>query len=105
MKREDWMVSVFEIEYGSEIGAGGFGTVFKGTCNRTEVAIKLIHNPAGVCASVELLRKEIDFLGANTMDDLPFFVMLPISHNARKFVQLRPSYELSSILHDISLGL
>jgi hypothetical protein len=54
------------------------GTVFKGTWNRTEVAIKLVHNHSGVSASAvvralvvsgssqltpsysQLLRKEID---------------------------------------------
>ncbi|KAJ7743888.1 hypothetical protein B0H14DRAFT_2987110 [Mycena olivaceomarginata] len=87
VKLEDWMISSFDVDYGPEIGAGGFGTVFKGTWNRTEVAIKLVHNHSGVSASATLLRKEIDiwmtlrhpnilqFLGANTMDDRPFVVM------------------------------
>ncbi|KAJ6618043.1 hypothetical protein B0H10DRAFT_1276144 [Mycena sp. CBHHK59/15] len=44
IKLEDWMISAFDVDYGPEIGAGGFGTVFQGTSNRTEVAIKVVHN-------------------------------------------------------------
>ncbi|KAJ7107926.1 hypothetical protein C8R44DRAFT_986984, partial [Mycena epipterygia] len=117
VKLEDWMVASFDVEYGSEIGAGGFGKVYLGTWNRTNVAIKVLHNVAGVTPNVMLLRKEIDiwlnlrhpnilqFLGANTLDSTPFVVMPYIPHNARQFLQQRPTFDPAYILRDISLGL
>ncbi|KAJ7640511.1 hypothetical protein B0H17DRAFT_1216605 [Mycena rosella] len=76
---EDWMIASFDVEYGPEIGAGGFGKVYRATLNRMEVAIKVLQNVAGIKPSVVLLQKEIEiwmnlrhphvlqFLGANTL--------------------------------------
>ncbi|KAJ7020515.1 hypothetical protein C8F04DRAFT_1050769 [Mycena alexandri] len=114
---EEWMISSFEIEYGPEIGAGGFGTVYHGTWNRTEVAIKNLQNAAGAKPSAASLRNEIkiwstlrhpnilQFLGANTLDDKPFIVMPYVPHNAREFLRERPTLDPVPILRDISLGL
>ncbi|KAJ7263394.1 kinase-like domain-containing protein [Mycena rebaudengoi] len=114
---EDWMISSFDVDYGPEIGSGGFGTVYKGTWNRTAVAIKLVHNHSGVSANSTLLRKELDiwmtlrhpnilqFLGANTMDDRPFVVMPLLPYHAPEFLRARPDFEPLHILRDISLGL
>ncbi|KAJ6536289.1 kinase-like domain-containing protein, partial [Mycena capillaripes] len=100
-----------------EIGKGGFGTVYQGNWNRTEVAIKVLKNHAGIAPSLPSLRNEIDiwstlrhpnilqFLGANTLDDKPFIVMPYVPHNAREFLRLRPSFDPLHILRDISLGL
>ncbi|KAJ7605721.1 hypothetical protein FB45DRAFT_952116 [Roridomyces roridus] len=57
---EDWMISQFDVDINIKIGAGGFGTVFKGTWNHTEVAIKMIHNDSGITADISMLRHEID---------------------------------------------
>ncbi|KAJ7627321.1 kinase-like domain-containing protein [Roridomyces roridus] len=117
VKLENWMVSPFDVDFGEEIGVGGFGTVFQGTWNRTEVAIKMIRNESGVAANVQMLRHEIDiwmtlrhpnilqFLGANTLDDKPFVVMPLLSYNARQFLRLRQDWDPPLILRDISLGL
>ncbi|KAF7350710.1 Kinase-like protein [Mycena sanguinolenta] len=110
VKFEDWMISAFDVDYGPEIGAGGFGTVLKGTWNRTEVAIKLIHNGSGIAANVEIwmtLRHPniLQFLGANTLDDKPFVVMPLMPYNSREFLRIRPSWDPLYILRDISLGL
>ncbi|KAJ7467453.1 kinase-like domain-containing protein [Mycena galericulata] len=117
VQSEDWMVSSFDIDYGPEIGVGGFGKVYLGTWNKTEVAIKVLQNVAGVTPSVALLRKEIDiwltlrhpnilqFLGANTLDDSPFLVMPYIQYNARQFLEQQPSFDPVYILHDVSLAL
>ncbi|KAJ7114414.1 hypothetical protein C8R44DRAFT_929253 [Mycena epipterygia] len=117
VKLEDWMISLFDVDFGAGIAEGGFGTVYEGTWNRTKVAIKMIHNTAGVTANVKMLRQEIDiwltlrhpniiqFLGANTLDDKPFVVMPLLPHNAREFLQSRPDWNPLRILRDITLGL
>ncbi|KAJ7622505.1 kinase-like domain-containing protein [Roridomyces roridus] len=114
---EDWMISSFDVEVGAQIGAGGFGTVFKGTWNRTDVAIKMIHNESGVTANLDMLRNEINiwmrlrhpnilqFLGANTLDDKPFVVMPLLPKNAREFLRGQVDKDPLPILRDISLGL
>ncbi|KAK6988023.1 kinase-like protein [Favolaschia claudopus] len=117
VKVEEWMIAAFEVDYAEEIGAGGFGTVYRGTWNRTEVAIKVLQNEAGIKPSIAALRAEIDiwstlrhpniiqFLGANILDDRPFVVMPFIPYNAREFLRERPSFDPLYILRDISLGL
>ncbi|KAJ7915070.1 kinase-like domain-containing protein [Mycena leptocephala] len=115
VKVEDWMISSFEVDYGVEIGAGGFGTVYRGTWNRTEVAVKVLQNGAGISPSLSALRHEIwstlrhpnilQFLGANTLDDKPFIVMPCMPHNSKEFLRLRPGFDPLYILRDISLGM
>ncbi|KAJ7122358.1 kinase-like domain-containing protein [Mycena epipterygia] len=117
VKVEDWMISSFEVDYTAEIGAGGFGKVYKGTWNHTEVAIKVVQTAAGVTPDLSILRKEIDiwsklrhpnilqFFGANTLDDTPFIIMPYIAENARQFLEKRPEYDPILILREVSLGL
>ncbi|KAF7353978.1 Kinase-like protein [Mycena venus] len=95
VKVEDWMIASFEVDYegSEEIGAGGFGKVYRGTWNRTEVAVKVLQNEAGVKPSPAIwsrLRHPniVQFLGANT-----------------DFLKKRPTFERLCILRDISLGL
>ncbi|KAJ7466189.1 kinase-like domain-containing protein [Mycena galericulata] len=114
---EDWMISAFDVERGPEIGSGGFGTVFKGTWDRTEVAIKFLRNSAGVRADTEMLRKEIniwkdlrhpnilEFLGGNTLDDEPFVVMPLMPHTSRQFLEINTRFDPLYILRDVAFGL
>ncbi|KAJ7737305.1 kinase-like domain-containing protein [Mycena metata] len=117
VKVEEWMVSPFDVDYNNEIGSGGFGTVYHGTWNRTEVAIKVLQNAGGMKPSSASLQNEthiwatlrhpniLQFLGANTLDDKPFIVMPYVPHNAREFLRTRPTFDPLYILRDVSLGL
>ncbi|KAJ7268960.1 kinase-like domain-containing protein [Mycena rebaudengoi] len=117
VKVEDWMIASYEVEYGEEIGAGGFGMVYRGTWNRTEVAIKVLRNEAGIKPSPVSVRNEIEiwstlrhpnvvqFFGANTLDDKPFIVMPYVEYNAKEFLRTRSAFDPLYILRDISLGL
>ncbi|KAJ7818732.1 kinase-like domain-containing protein, partial [Mycena leptocephala] len=104
------MIASFEVDYGEEIGAGGFGMVYRGTWNRTEVAIKVLRNEAGIKPSPVIwstLRHPniVQFLGANTLDDKPFIVMPYLEYNAKEFLRTRSAFDPLYILRDIALGL
>ncbi|KAJ6574586.1 kinase-like domain-containing protein [Mycena capillaripes] len=117
VKVEEWMIASFEVDYGEEIGVGGFGRVYRGTWNRTEVAIKVLQNEAGIKPSPASLLNEIEiwstlrhpnivqFFGANTLDDKPFIVMPYVQYNAKEFLRTRSEFDPLYILRDISLGL
>ena len=69
VEMEDWMVTSYEVEFGHEIGSGGLyvysfwyiscihslcifsGRVFKGSWNRTKVALKVLVMEDGVMPS------------------------------------------------------
>jgi len=51
VEMEDWMVTSYEVEFGHEIGSGGFGRVFEGSWNRTKVALKVLVMEDGVMPS------------------------------------------------------
>lgn len=113
-----WMITSYEVEFGLPIGSGGFGEVFKGTWNKTQVALKVLKTKAGVTPSSTSLRHEIaiwsllrhpsilQFLGANEFDDKPFIVMPYLKNgNAREYIQRHPECDRLQILYHISLGL
>ncbi|KAJ6451383.1 hypothetical protein C8R47DRAFT_1204533 [Mycena vitilis] len=117
LQLKDWTISSMEIDYGPQIGAGGFGTVYRGTWNHADVAIKVLRNVVGITPNTQLMRKEIDiwmtlrhpniiqFLGANTLNDTPFLVMPYMPYNARQFLRERSDFDPINVLCDISLGL
>ncbi|KAJ7282419.1 kinase-like domain-containing protein, partial [Mycena rebaudengoi] len=93
------------------------GMVYRGTWNRTDVAIKVLRNDAGIKPSPASLRNEIEiwstlrhpnvvqFFGANTLDDMPFIVMPYVEYNAKEFLRTRSAFDPLYILRDIALGL
>jgi len=115
---EDWMITSYEVEFGCQIGSGGFGKMFMGTWNKTQVAVKVLTSGPDVIPSSEANRRDIrtssmlrhvhvlQFLGANELDDRPFIVMPYLKNgNARDYVEGHPSCDRLQILHHISLGL
>jgi len=57
---QHWMITPYEVEFGSQIGSGGFGQVFKGTWNETEVALKVLATETGIIPSSLAIRREIE---------------------------------------------
>jgi len=115
---QSWMITSYEVEFGSKIGSGGFGQVFVGTWNNTQVALKVLATDAGITPSSMSIRQEIEtwsmlkhthilqFLGANEFDNRPFIVMPYMKNgNARNYAQANPDCNRLQILHHISLGL
>jgi len=115
---ETWMITSYEVEFGPEIGSGGFGKVFKGKWNNTMVALKVLVIENGIAPSPTSIHNEIEiwstvqhpnvvqFLGANILDDKPFIVMPYFKNgNSRDYLQKHPDSDRLQILHGISLGL
>ncbi|KIM77885.1 hypothetical protein PILCRDRAFT_824860 [Piloderma croceum F 1598] len=118
VEMESWMITSYEVEFGHRIGSGGFGEVFMGTWNNTQVAIKVMKTEGGIMPSSTAIRREIEtwsilrhthvlqFLRANELDDRPFIVMPYLKNgNARDYVQSHPDCDLLQIVYHIVLGL
>ncbi|KAK2464437.1 hypothetical protein APHAL10511_003585 [Amanita phalloides] len=115
---ESWTITRFDVEFGVEIGSGGFGQVFKGTWGKTEVALKVLKIENGCAPGSSAVRREVaiwsqlshpnvlQFLGANVLDGRPFIVMPYHKHgNVRDFITGNPACDRLQILYDMSLGL
>jgi len=115
---QNWMITSYEVEFGAQIGSGGFGQVFMGTWNNTQVAFKVLSTQDGVTPSSTAIRREIEtwsklrhthilqFLGANEFDNMPFIVMPYLKNgNARDYVRGHPDCDRLQIFQHISLGL
>lgn len=118
VKIEDWTVTSYEVEFGREIGAGGFGRVFSGEWNKTQIALKVFKTDGGITPSPAAIRKEIktwsrikhpnilQFFGANILDDTPFIVMPYLKNgNIRDYLRNHPDSDRLKLLHGISLGI
>ncbi|KAK2462745.1 hypothetical protein APHAL10511_005263 [Amanita phalloides] len=112
------LVWKFDVEFGVEIGSGGFCKVFKGTWGKTEVALKVLKIENGCAPSSNAVRREVtiwsklshpnvlQFLGANILDGRPFIVMPYHKHgNVRDYITGNPECDRLQILYDMSLGL
>jgi len=56
---ESWMVTSYDVEFGPQIGVGGFGKVYKGTWQKLEVALKVMKTDSGIVPSSESIKDEI----------------------------------------------
>jgi len=54
MPVERWTITSFDVEFGREIGSGGYARVFEGTWNKLPVALKILRTNDGVPASPEV---------------------------------------------------
>ncbi|KAG5650410.1 hypothetical protein H0H81_012347 [Sphagnurus paluster] len=72
----DWTVTSYDVDFGIEIGSGGFSKVFK------------------------------EFLGANILDERPFIVMPYYGNgNVRQYIERHPHCDRVQIIYDVALGI
>ncbi|KAF9055624.1 kinase-like domain-containing protein [Panaeolus papilionaceus] len=115
---QDWTIGPFDVEFGPELGSGGFGRVCKARWNQMDVAVKVMKNSEKISPNAEAIRREVDiwsklnhphilqFLGANILDDDPFIVMpLVPNGNIRSFIRKHPNSDRLKFIYHISLGL
>ncbi|KAF9531419.1 hypothetical protein CPB83DRAFT_848994 [Crepidotus variabilis] len=113
-----WTITSFDVEIKGQIGSGGFGIVCEGKWKDIRVAVKILHTENHVAPQIETIRREIEtwsnlrhaniieFLGANILDDKPFFVMpLLVNGNAKDYVRNNPNFPRIHIIHHVALGL
>uniref|UniRef100_A0A8H7Y9N2 Protein kinase domain-containing protein n=1 Tax=Psilocybe cubensis TaxID=181762 RepID=A0A8H7Y9N2_PSICU len=113
---QPWTITSYDVEFGPLIGVGGFGRVYRGKWNHTDVALKVMRNAGDISPRASAVRREtwsklrhpniLQFLGANILDDEPFLVMpLVEGGNARDYIDNHPHCNRIKIVQQISLGL
>ncbi|KAF8179660.1 kinase-like domain-containing protein [Pholiota molesta] len=114
-----WTITSFDVEFGPQIGAGGFGTVYRAKWNEMDVAVKVMrHSGDTNIPRAVTVRREVDtwsrlrhphilqFLGANILDDKPFIVTPLIrGGNVAEYLIRNPDCYRLNIVHQLSLGL
>jgi serine/threonine protein kinase len=96
----EWIIRSHEIQLGSKIASGGYGTVYKGKCRGQVVAIKKLHDQVSG-DKLEELKKEVQIMSQLRHPNILLLMgVCPEPENVALVMEFVEGKSLYTILHE-----